>query len=143
MKRFAARCALGDASPAQAWELLRDVLRWPQWTPTIRSVGPLDGDELASGRRFRVLQPRLQPQVWTVTAVQPQRRFTWEARSPGLRMVADHVLSPGAIGGLELRLVFDVHGLLAWPVAALLGQRVQAYLDTEASAFARTLHAVD
>ncbi|HEU4569755.1 MAG TPA: SRPBCC family protein [Gemmatimonadales bacterium] len=121
------------ARPEQVWAHLADVLRWPDWLPTVRSVMPLGPRPLALGARYRVLQPKLPAATWTVTALEPGRGFTWESRSPGVRVVAEHRLQPlpGAATSLTLEIRFS--GPLAALARALGGPITKDYLAREAS----------
>ena len=68
-----------DAPAQSLWEVLFDVARWPEWTPTIDSVELLDDGPLQVGSRARIRQPRLPRATWQVTEVVEGRSFTWEA----------------------------------------------------------------
>lgn len=131
-----------NAPASRIWPALADVLRWPDWTPTVASVQPLDGPDLQLQRRYRVTQPRLQPAVWTVTTLEPGRCFVWQARLPGLTMTADHALLPDDGQGTPLQLSFAFAGWLAPLVAWRYGALVQQYLQTEAQSLARHVAAV-
>ena len=76
-------------------EVLFDVARWPEWTPTIDAVERLDEGPFRVGSRAKVRQPRLPRAEWQVTEVVDGRSFTWEATGPGLRTIARHEVVPG------------------------------------------------
>jgi uncharacterized protein YndB with AHSA1/START domain len=116
-----------------AWAALAAVTTYPQWTTSMTKVIPLDGDELRVGRRYRILQPGFPPVVWRVTEVVSGSSFQWEARSPGLRTVASHRLSPEEGGGTRITLHIAQTGLLARLMAALTATRTRRYLALEAA----------
>ncbi len=104
------------ATPAAVWAVLEDVERWPEWTPTMTSVKRLDEGRLAVGSRARIRQPRLPPAVWTVTALDAGRGFTWVGRGPGIVTTADHWIEP--VGdGCRVMLAVAFTG----PLGAMLG----------------------
>jgi uncharacterized membrane protein len=79
------------APAATVWSLMRDVERWPDWTPTVRRVRRLDPGPLAAGSRAIIWQPKLLPAKWEVTQLDDlQRSFTWITRAPGMLLEARH-----------------------------------------------------
>jgi len=119
------------APPETVWEILADVGRWPEWTDSIAGVERLDAGPLAVGSRVRIRQPRLPPAVWRVTAWEPGRRFTWVARGPGFRTVADHVLRPDGDGcTAEHRIRYE--GMLGGLAGLVFGRITARYLGMEA-----------
>ena len=122
-------------APAErVWRLLSAVASWPELLPTVTSVEALDGAPLERGRRYRVEQPKLRPAVWTVTVLEPGRRFAWHARSPGMTMVADHVVDPIGADAVRLRLSFAFEGWLGALLGRLFGRLTCEYLAREAAA---------
>jgi uncharacterized membrane protein len=119
-------------SPAHpVWEVLFDVARWPEWTPTVERVERLDDGPFQVGSRAKVRQPRLPQAVWQVTEVVAGRRFTWEAEGPGMRTIARHEVTPSGTGA-EVTLSIEQSGPLG-AVAALVWRRLtQRYIEIEA-----------
>ena len=132
MPRYVVTERIG-ATPDEIWPVLADVVRWPEWTPTVASVEPVDGPTLEVGSRFEVVQPKLRPAVWTVTAVDSLRSFTWEARSPGVRLVAEHLLTKEEARTTRLDLTFTFAGALGSIVGVLARGLTLGYMRTEAS----------
>jgi uncharacterized membrane protein len=122
-----------EAPATRAWRLLSAVEDWPRWLPTVTRVDALDGTPLATGRRYHVVQPRLRPAVWTVTGIDPGRRFAWQARAPGLAMVADHVVEPHG-DDTWVHLTYRFGGLLGPLLGRLYGRLTRDYLRQEAAA---------
>jgi hypothetical protein len=116
---------------------MSDVLRWNEWTPTITKIEALDAPALERGRRFLVHQPRLRPTIWTVTSLDAPASFTWEARLPGVVMLADHVVARQASGQTGVTLSFSFRGLLGPLVGRLNRKLVESYLATEAASLRR------
>jgi uncharacterized membrane protein len=119
-----------DATPARVFGLLRDVERWPEWTPSMSSVQRLDQGPFTIGSGARVCQPKIRPAVWRVTELEEDRNFTWVARSPGLRMKAGHLIerqNPGC----RVLLSFELSGLIAPLASSLYGDLIEQYLNME------------
>jgi hypothetical protein len=129
------------AEPAAVWGVLSDVAAWPAWLPTVDAVQPLDDAAVRPGARFAVRQPKLRPATWTVTQLDPAGRFEWVARSPGLRMTGDHVVTPESPGGARVVLRFGFSGLLGGLVGKVYGPLVRDYIAQEARALKRKLEA--
>src|ERR1700712_3093305 len=88
-----------EAPPERVWEILMDVERWPEWSPTMTKVKLREDGELRVGSSARIKQPRLLRATWRVTELTPGRQFTWASSSPGVTTVAGHVISPLQGGG--------------------------------------------
>jgi carbon monoxide dehydrogenase subunit G len=126
--------SISIAAPrAAVWKSLADVAAWPDWLPTVESVRTLDAAHLELGARFVVKQPKLQPATWVVTVLEPPHRFVWAARSPGLRMTADHVVDESA-SGAAVSLRFSFGGFLGGLIGRVFRATTEAYLAQEAAA---------
>ena len=120
-----------DAPTGPVWEVLSDVARWPEWTPTIDSVERLDDGPLRVGSRAEVRQPRLPKATWEVTELVAGRSFTWEASGPGMRTIGRHEVVPDATG-TTVTLGIEQTGPMG-AVAALVWRRLtQRYIELEA-----------
>ena len=112
-----------QAPPALVWEIMRDVKRWPEWTPTVTSVRLLDRAPLAVGSRAIIRQPKLPPAKWRVTELdEPRRSFTWVSWGPGVRVIARHgveALGEGSRATLSLRFSGVLGGLFAYVTRGL------------------------
>ena len=106
-----------NTPPERVWAVLIDIERWPEWTESMKSVERLDSGEFGVGSKAK-LKIRRSPSanVWTVTALTPNRSFTWETNSGGVKGVATHVIEPDG-NGSKVMLTVDLSG----PVAALFG----------------------
>jgi carbon monoxide dehydrogenase subunit G len=120
-----------DAPTQPVWEVLFDVARWSEWTPTIDSVKRLEDGPFQVGSRAEVRQPKLPRAVWEVTEVVDGRSFTWEAKGPGMKTIARHEVVPDGDGS-EVRLSIEQTGPMG-AVAAMLWRRLtQRYIELEA-----------
>ena len=125
-----------DAPPDRVWEVLVDVARWPEWTPTVDSAKRLDEGALRVGSRTELNQPKLPRATWEVTELVDTRSFTWESRGPGFRTIAGHLIVPDG-SGCELRLSIEQTGPMG-AVAALVWRRLtQRYIELEAASLDR------
>jgi uncharacterized membrane protein len=121
-----------NASQGTVWKILSDVAHWHEWTPTVTSVEVLNTPELKLNDRYKVIQPKLQPAVWTVTILTPPSNFTWESKTPGMHMVAEHVLTSKGANQTEVTLTFAFHGWLGKLVGKIYGKMTADYIQTEA-----------
>jgi len=120
------------APAATVWRLLADLPQWPTWTDSMTAVTLLEPGQLHVGTRARVEQPGLRPLVWTVTDLETDRRFCWQAKMPGMRLVADHLIVPGK----QIRLTLDVSGPLTFLARRAYGARIEEYVHMEARGLA-------
>lgn len=120
-----------DAAPKRVWEVLFDVARWPEWTPTIDSVERLEAGPLEVGSRTRIRQPKLPQAVWEVTEVVDGRNFTWQAKGPGMRTVGRHeVVADG--NGSTVTLSIEQAGPMGAVAAVVWRRLTQRYIELEA-----------
>ncbi len=130
-----------DAARAHVWDVLTDVERWPEWTPSMTRLQRLDSGPFGVGSRVRVKQPRFPAMVWEVTALEPERSFSWAASSGGVTTVADHRLADGPGGRVTVAHSIRQVGLLAPVVALLSGARTRRYVHMEAQGLKRRCEA--
>jgi uncharacterized protein YndB with AHSA1/START domain len=121
-----------DAAPEAVWEVLADVERWPEWTPSMTLLRRLEDGPFGLGSTVRVRQPRLPQAVYTITDYEPGQTFTWATRSPGVKTVGGHHVVPRGDGHATVRLTLDQTGVLA-PLAGLFSARLaRRYVTLEA-----------
>ena len=129
-----------SSAPAdRLWELMSDVRRWGEWLPTVDAVTPLDPerpDEV--GASYTVEQPGLPKAVWTMTAIDEGRSFTWESAQPGIRTVGTHVLTPAGDGRTTIDLGIAWSGPLAPLLRVAIGRKARDYVTREAAALDAT-----
>jgi uncharacterized protein YndB with AHSA1/START domain len=131
MNRFFETTRHIDAPPQRIWEVLFDVARWPEWTPTIVRVERLDNGPFQVGSRAKVRQPKLPHALWEVTGVVDGRSFTWEATGPGIKTIARHEVVPDSTGS-KVTLSIEQTGPIG-AVAAIAWRRLtQRYIELEA-----------
>jgi hypothetical protein len=119
------------APPEIVWPIMEDAERWHEWTPSVRSIRLLD-KPLRAGSRAIIRQPRFPPALWTVTALEPGRSFTWKSGLPGMWVHAHHSVEPVA-GGTRATLRLHYEGALARLMGRLTRGITKRYLDYEAS----------
>lgn len=115
------------------WPVLADVERWPVWSATTTSVRLLEEGPFGLGSAAEIRQPKLPRNVWRVTAWEPNRRFEWVTRSPGVATIADHVLEALPGGRCRITLTAEITGFLAPLFVPLLGSMTRRYITQEAS----------
>jgi carbon monoxide dehydrogenase subunit G len=125
-----------DAPPNVVFAVLSEIERWPEWTPTVTRVERLGdaGAPLALGSRLRIVQPKVPPAEWTVTALEPGRGFQIVSRSPGATVQADHRAEPtGAGDSSRVTLSVTFTGFLGRVIGWLMRGLNNRYLAEEAA----------
>ncbi|GAB4506875.1 MAG: hypothetical protein Fur0017_31340 [Anaerolineales bacterium] len=120
-----------NSNQEAVWKVLSDVAHWDEWTPTVNKVEVLNTPELKLGNRYKVFQPKLQPVVWTIAELN-SANFTWESKSPGMHMVAEHVVKPINANQSEVTLTFAFNGWLGNLIGKMYGKMTEEYVQTEA-----------
>ena len=129
-----------DAPPAVVFAVLSDVERWSEWTPTVTRVERLGdaGAPLALGGRLRIVQPKVPPAEWTVTALEPGRGFRLVSRSPGATVEANHRAEPtGAGDRSRVTLSVTFAGVLGRIIGWTMRGLNERYLAQEAAGLKR------
>jgi uncharacterized protein YndB with AHSA1/START domain len=124
------------APPERVWSIISDVERWHEWTPSVRKIRRTDAGALKVGSGAWVRQPRLPPAFWRVTAIEPDREFTWTSKGPGIIVTARHAVEPMPRGSrATLSIQYDglLHPLMVW----MIGDLNDRYLALEASGLKR------
>lgn len=122
-----------SASAEKVWGILADLERWTEWTASMKSIVPLVPGPIGLGAKYRVSQPQLAPTVWKVTVFESGKNFTWETSSPGIRMTGEHLILPGTtVGRVQVKLAFQLEGILAPILNLLFSSIIRRYVDMEA-----------
>ncbi|HYG92959.1 MAG TPA: SRPBCC family protein [Nocardioides sp.] len=125
-----------DAAASDVWEVLSDVARWPEWTPTVDNVELLDVGPVRVGSRARIRQPKLPQAVWVVTEIEEGRSFTWEAKGPGMKTIGRHEVVPDGAGA-KVMLSIEQTGPMGVVAAILWRKLTQHYVELEARSLDR------
>ena len=125
-----------DAPTDTVWRILSDLEGWPNWTPTVKEVRRLNGPSFGVGSILRIRQPKLKTLDWHVSEFQEGRLFTWKARSPGISVVARHVIRSKGRGSIVV-LAVDQQGWLDPVVKLFFGSLSRQYVELEAQGLKR------
>jgi uncharacterized membrane protein len=120
-----------EAPPAKVFAVLCDVEAWPEWNASVTSLKRMDEGPFGLGSRATVVQPKLRPAVWQVTAFAEGSRFTWVTAGPGILTEGDHVINPAGEGS-RVTLTLRFSGLLAPLVSRIYRKLSRRYLALEA-----------
>src|SRR4029453_5694522 len=126
-----------NAPPERVWAVMKDVERWPEGRESMKSVEMLDSGEFGVGSKAR-LKIRRSPNknIWTVTELTPNRSFTWETNSGGVKGIATHVIEPDG-NGSGGTLVFDLVGPAATLFGWMIGGQSSKNVEMEAAGLKR------
>jgi len=123
------------ASPALVWDITTYLPDWPEWTPTVTAIEPLDGAErVALGVRARLKQPAQRPAVWTVTEYSQQGEsysFAWSTKNMGATFVGRHDVAPLG-NGAQCTLTVEASGFTATLLSPILKPLLAKALADEA-----------
>jgi hypothetical protein len=81
--------------------------------------------------------------VWTVTELVVGQSFVWQAKRPGVKLIAGHYLSPVRVGTVSLTLTLDQKGLVGHMLERLTAKVAKRYLLLEAEGHKRSAEAHD
>jgi len=128
-----------DAPPEVVFAVLSEVERWPEWTPTVTQVERLGHADapLTLGDRLRIVQPKVPPAEWTITALDPGRGFRLVSRSPGATVEANHWAEPRGAHGSRVTLSVTFAGILGRAIGWMMRGLNKRYLAQEAAGLKR------
>ena len=129
-----------DAPAERVWQVMSDVERWPEWTPSVTSVTRTSGGPFGLGSTADVKQPKLAKAHFVVTAWDPPNGFDWIAKNPAVTAVGRHWIERTATGA-RVRLAVDFSGPLAAVIAWLYGGLTRRYVRMEAEGLKRRAEA--
>ncbi len=107
------------------------------------SATRLDSGALGVGSQARIKQPKLGTMTWTVTELTPGHSFAWEAKRPGLTLVAGHYLSSGSNGTMSLTLTVEQKGPVGRLFEPLTKKSAKRYVQLEAEGHKRRAETPD
>ena len=121
-----------NAAADRVYDVMSDIERWHEWTPSVTRITRLDLGPFAPGSRALIRQPKFPPALWTVTAIDGKRSFTWLNRAPGITVTAHHAIDTvGRVSRATLSLRYE--GLLGRLLARMTRRITNRYLAMEAN----------
>ena len=120
------------APVARVWQVMIDIDRWNEWTPSVSSIKRLDTGPLIVGSQLVIRQPKFPPALWKITEIEQGVSFTWVNIGPGIRVVAHHCVKPNG-NGSQATLSLDFKGVFGGVLGGMTRRITERYLDFEAS----------
>ncbi len=96
------------AEPEQVWRFWTDVSDWPRWDPS-KEIARLDGP-FAAGTSGWAKQRGNLGGPFTITVVEPYRRWASECPLPLGKVVFDHLIEPQPGGCAKVTKSVEVYG---------------------------------
>jgi uncharacterized protein YndB with AHSA1/START domain len=128
-----------DAEPAAVWRAWTDVDRWPEWDVS-KEIARLDGEFRVGASGWAKQRGQLGGR-FTITALEPGRRWVSECPLPLGRVVFDHLVEP--VGGGRVRVVkrAEVDGGFAPLLRLVIAPKMRRDIAESLAALERRLHA--
>jgi hypothetical protein len=126
-----------DAPPGLVWQVMTDIERWPEWTPSTISVQRRDEGALRVGSEATVELRRAPKATWTVTTLDEGRSFYWRSAPRfGPAVLAGHVIEPDGDGAL-VTLSIEPRGFVGALLSPLIVALSRANVEAEAAGLKR------
>jgi hypothetical protein len=135
MRRFTISTDIA-ATPERVWQVMSDVERWAEWTPSVSRIRLLGGGPLVPGTRVIISQPKFPPALWKLTELQPGREFAWVSTAPGMRVVGRHSVEPTPAGS-RATLSLELQGALGGWFGRMTRAITERYIRYEAHGLKR------
>lgn len=121
-----------NATAERVYDVMTDIDRWHEWTPSITSIRRLDGGGFEIGKRAMIRQPKFPPATWTISRIEPGRRFEWINKGPGLKVTGHHSVEPAA-NGSRATLALSYEGIFGGLLARMTESITKRYIAMEAA----------
>jgi len=131
MRHFKITVDIG-APAGRVWEVMSDVERWHEWTPSVTSIKRGDDAPVAVGTKLTIRQPKFPPAFWKVTKIEPGRGFESVSPGPGFRVIARHWIEASGAGS-RATLSLELQGPLGGLFGAMTKGITERYLAMEAA----------
>lgn len=116
------------------WHLTLDIERWPELTSTVTAARRLDEGEVVVGSQAELRQPGMPRAVWTVTELEPERRFVWSTTIATVTFEGRHEIEPTDTG-CRNQLFLEMSGPGSSLLTRLSRRRLEQALATENAGF--------
>lgn len=128
-----------EAPAERIWDVMADVAKWPEWTPSVLAVEDVTPGLGLGGSAL--VDARATPKTrWTVTRWEPGHGFDWQTRFRGTTTTGGHWIEPHA-GKNRVTLSIDVRTPLGWLFRPFIGPRIMKSMQMEAAGLKRTSEA--
>ena len=97
-----------DADPAAVWKVWTDVPGWPEWDLT-KEIARLEGPFVAGASGWAKQRGNLGG-TFTITEVEPARRWVSECPIPLGKVIFEHVIEPAGGGHVRVTKNIEVLG---------------------------------
>lgn len=125
-----------NANPARVWQIMSDVGKWPEWTPSIESVAGPEGP-MSVGSEATVKAKGTPKATWRVTEWNAGRNFTWVTSVRGAKTVGEHVIEPNGEGRSRVTLAIEVKGFMATLFKPMIAKGIISNLEMESAGLKR------
>ncbi len=126
-----------EAEPDAVWKVWTDVARWPEWDVS-KEMARLDGP-FEPGVSGWAKQRGNLGGSFTVTTVDPGRRWVTECPMPLGKVIFDHLLEPVAGGRVRVVKRVEFQGGFA-PLMRLLSPKMRRDIAESLAALERQVH---
>lgn len=128
-----------EAEPATVWRIWTDVARWPEWDAS-KEIAQMDG-EFQPGTSGWVKKHNALGGTFTITSVEPGRRWISESPLPLGRVIFDHVVETAPGGQVRVAKSVAVEGGSAGLFRVLAAPRMRRDIDASLAALQRRAQA--
>jgi carbon monoxide dehydrogenase subunit G len=129
-----------NANPARVWQIMSDVSKWPEWTPSIESVDQI-ASNMAIGSEAVVKAKGTPKAKWRVTEWNPGQNFTWVTSVRGAKTVGEHIIQPDGEGRSKATLAIEVKGFMASLFKPMIAKTITGNLELESQGLKRRAEA--